>query len=59
MGETIRIHPMDSDDEARERHEGVVKRLEELGRNQVQGLLATGGLPTNWNPIIFAWLKHE
>ena len=59
MGETIRIHPMDSDDQARERHEGIVKRLEEIGPQGVRDLLASGGLPTNWNTIIAGWLKGK
>ena len=56
--DTIRIHHADSDDEAKERHDGIIKRLEELGKEQVKTLLASGGLPTNWNPIVLAWLKH-
>lgn len=57
--ETIRIHPMDTDEEARERHEGILKRLEELGAPQVRTLMSFSGLPTNWNPIIADWLKDR
>lgn len=55
----IRIHPLDTDEQARERHEQIVKRLDEIGAVQVRDLLATGGLPTQWNAIITDWLKGK
>jgi hypothetical protein len=57
--DVIRINPMDTDDRAKARHEDIVKRLDELGPAPVRDLLQTGGLPTNWNPIIFGWLKGK
>ena len=57
--ETIRIHHADTDDEAKARHEQIVKRLQELGKVQVQAMMATGGLPTVWNPIIYEWLRDK
>jgi hypothetical protein len=57
--DVIRIYHADSDDEAKARHEGIVKRLDELGAQQVRDLVATGGLPTQWNPIIIAWSKGK
>jgi hypothetical protein len=52
----IRIHPMDSDAAAKERQEAICRRLDELGVENVRAMLGHG-LPTNWNPIIAAWLK--
>jgi hypothetical protein len=59
MPEPIRIHATDTEDEAKARHEEVVKRLDALGVGQVRDLLRTGGLPTGWNPIILDWLKGK
>lgn len=57
MSDPIRIYHGDSADEAKARHETIVKRLVELGPEQVKLLLSSGGLPTQWNPIIYDWLK--
>lgn len=53
----IRIHPQDTDAQAKERQDLIVNRLKELGRDHVERLHATGGLPTQWNPIILDWLS--
>ena len=59
MKTPIRIHPSDTDEAAKDRHRRIEKRLEELGHDQVQAMLNRGGLPTNWDPIIVAWLKGD
>ena len=59
MKTPIRIHPNDTDEAAKYRHRRIEKRLEELGHDQVQAMLNRGGLPTNWDPIIVAWLKGD
>ena len=59
MKTPIRIHPNDTDEAAKDRHRRIEKRLEELGHDQVQAMLNRGGLPTNWDPIIVAWLKGD
>jgi hypothetical protein len=55
----IQIHFADTDDEVRARHERIEKRLEELGKEEVNRLSAVSGLPTQWDPIIRSWLKGE
>ena len=60
MIEPIRVHPSDgTDKKVRDRHEQIIKRLEELGAEQVRLLVNTAGLPTHWSPIILAWLKEK
>jgi hypothetical protein len=56
---TIVIHPMDDDAAAQRRQAQVIARLEYYGVDQVDLLMRTGGLPTNWDPIIHAWLKAK
>ena len=55
----IVIHPLDTDDEARARHKRIEARLNELGETNVRMLAGTAGVPTQWDPIIAAWLKGE
>ena len=52
-----RIHPPDTDAEAAARQLEICQRLDQLGPMQVELLLRTGGLPTNWSPIIGEWLR--
>jgi len=52
----IQIRSQDSEAEARKRHAEIEKRLDELGAEQVRALFGHG-LPTEWNPIITAWLN--
>lgn len=59
MTDTIRIHPMDTDEEATKRHQEIVARLEVLGHNQVALMQQTGGFPTNWNTIVTDWLGRR
>lgn len=59
MTDPIRIHHADDAAGVHERHADIEKRLEDMGREQVERLLATGGLPTGWNPIIHAWLAGK
>ena len=59
MTKPIQIFHADTPAEARARHERIVKRLEELGKESVRTRLATGGFPTQWNPIVHSWLKGE
>lgn len=54
----IRIHSPDGDEEARERHAEIERRLEELGRDAVLSLRGHG-LPNQWDPIINAWLAGK
>ena len=51
----IRIHHADTEDEAKARYEQIVKRLEELGPDSVRAT----EFPTQWAPIIRAWLKDK
>jgi hypothetical protein len=55
----IRIHASDDAAAIRYRHAQIEGRLNELGDDQVRSMLATGGLPTGWNPIIHAWLAGD
>jgi len=59
MKAPVRIHSVDSDEQARDRHKRIEARLEELGIEQVRGMMSYGGLPTNWDPIIARWLKGD
>ena len=59
MTEPIRIHASDDSEAVRSRHADIEKRLDDIGRDGVHAMLATGGLPTNWNPIIHAWLAGK
>lgn len=60
MTKPVKIHAGDAlDDDVRKRHADIEKRLEELGVDRVKMLLLSGGLPTNWNPIIHAWLAGD
>jgi hypothetical protein len=59
MTQPICIHPMDDAAEVRARHKRIEDRLDELGHETVRALLATGGLPTNWNLIVHAWLSGD
>jgi hypothetical protein len=54
----IRIHPQDDNMAARARHKRIEMRLDELGIDQVRTMQGHA-LPTNWDPIIRAWLKGE
>lgn len=53
--QTIHVHPTDDDAAAKRRQEQICERLDQLGASQVRSMIGSG-LPTNWNPIIFAWL---
>ena len=55
----IVIHPHDTDDEARARHKRIEARLNEFGETNVRMLAGIAGFPTQWDPIIAAWLKGE
>lgn len=57
--DTIKIHSADTEKEARARHEHIQARLDEIGKDGVASLVATGGLPTEWGPIIRSWMKGE
>ena len=59
MTQPIQIHHADTPAEARARHERIEKRLEDLGIPEVNRLSSTGGLPTQWDPIVRSWLKGE
>jgi hypothetical protein len=37
----------------------VIRRLNELGYNQVKHLLSVGGLPPGWNLTITQWLAEQ
>jgi hypothetical protein len=58
MTQPIKISPLDSEDEARERHAGIEKTLDKYGPEQVRAMMGHG-FPTEWNPIIAAWLKGD
>ena len=55
MTDFIRIHHADTDAEAKARYKQIVKRLEELGPDSVRAT----EFPTQWAPIIRAWLKDK
>lgn len=55
----IRIHFADTPEQVIERHKNIVKRLDELGPENVKQFLDNGGFPTVWNPVIMAWLKDK
>lgn len=59
MIKPISIHHADSPAEILARHAQIEDRLEELGADEVHRLTSCGGLPTQWDPIIRAWLKGE
>ena len=54
----IRIRHQDDDDEAYARHKQIEEKLEEHGADAVRAMLGHG-FPTEWNPIIIAWLKGD
>ena len=56
--EPIRIHHADSDEEVRARHARIERSLEAVGKETVQATLGHG-FPTQWNPIISAWLRGD
>jgi hypothetical protein len=55
MTKPIQIFHGDTPAEARKRHEDIIKRLEELGPEQVKAR----EFPTQWAPIIGAWLNGD
>ena len=55
----IRIHASDDLATMRSRHAEIEARLNELGEDRVRSMLSSGGLPTNWNAIIHAWLAGD
>jgi hypothetical protein len=55
----IRIFHGDDDDGIRDRHERIVKCLEALGPDEVKRVAAISGFPTQWEPIIGAWLRGD
>ena len=60
MKDPIRVHAGDSsEDDIRSRHIEIEDCLEKHGPDQVRIMLFSGGLPTNWNPIINAWLAGK
>ena len=54
----ICIHHADTDQEAYNRHKQIEDRLEHFGADQVRAMIGHG-FPTEWNPIITAWLKGD
>ena len=56
MIDPIRIYYADDEDEVRARHERLESRFEELGVEEIRFLQANGKVPTEWDPIIRAWL---
>ena len=59
MTQPIKIYHADNEAEARARHERINKRLDELGHESVKSLYAAGGLPTEWNQIVLAWMTGD
>jgi hypothetical protein len=59
MIDPIRIHHADDESEVRARHARLEKRLDELGADEVRFLQANGKVPTQWDPIIRAWLAGD
>lgn len=53
----IRIHHADSEDQARARQKRIEERLAHFGPASVLTMQASGGFPTQWDPIIRDWLK--
>ena len=54
----IRIHYADDDEQARKRQAHIIERLDHFGAAQVRAMIGHG-FPTNWDPIIAAWLKGQ
>jgi len=54
----IRIHYADDDAQARTRHEEIIGRLEFFGPEQVRTMMGQG-FPSQWDPIIVAWLNGD
>lgn len=60
MVQPLRVHAVDKTEaEVRARHAEIEATLAQMGPQQVQMLLLTGGIPTEWNPIVHAWLKGD
>lgn len=59
MSDHIQIHHLDTEEEAKARHAKIEARLDELGADEVRFLQSNGKLPTNWDPIIAAWMRGE
>ena len=58
MKDPIRIRAQDSEAEARKRHADIEQVLDYHGAEQVRSMVGHG-FPTNWNPIITAWLNGD
>ena len=60
MTNPIRISAVDVTDEAvRARHEDIEQRLSNMGLAKVKILFERGGFPTEWNPIILAFVAGD
>ena len=60
MKEPIRISGIDrTDEEVRARHADIEERLEKMGMPRVRILAERGSLPTEWTPILIAWLAND
>lgn len=59
MNIPTRICAADTDAEPAVRHLEVIRRLDQLGADQVRMMIGHG-LPEVWTPLICGWLKeHE
>jgi len=60
MKQPIRIHPVDkTDEDVRTRHQEIENRLDALGLEAVKIKMLHGGLPTEWHPIVTAWMSGD
>lgn len=53
----IQIYHADTPDTARARQKRIEDRLAHFGPASVRTMQASGGFPTQWDPIIREWLK--
>lgn len=60
MSKPIRITAVDkTDEEVRARHADIEDRLEKMGIAKIRILFERSALPTEWTPIILAWLAND
>jgi hypothetical protein len=60
MTKPIRISGVDrTEEEVRARHKDIEDRLTDMGMARVRLLAENGGFPTEWGPILIAWLAND
>jgi hypothetical protein len=60
MTKPVRISGVDvTDEDVRARHAEIEGRLENMGLAKVKIMFERGGFPTEWNPILLAFMAGD